>query len=68
MASMASLTVTPFGFLATTANPNGKCRSIFFTGGLTRCSLRMSVSSMDIGEVLNFLNKSIIELIVFGYV
>jgi hypothetical protein len=55
MASSASLIVTPFEFRAVTSRPSGKCRSILLTGGLTRCILRMSLSSTVDGEVLSFL-------------
>ena len=55
MASSASLMVTPFELRAETSNPSGKCRSIFFTGGLTRYNFRMSWSSIVDGEVLSLL-------------
>lgn len=55
MASSASLMVTPLEFRAVTSNPRGKWRSIFLTGGLMRRSLRMSLSSMVLGEVFSFL-------------
>lgn len=52
---MASLIVTPRRFRAVTSMPSGKCRSILLTGGLVRCSLRMSLSSIVLEEVLIFL-------------
>ena len=55
MASSASLMVTPFIFRAVTSRPRGKCRSIFFTGGLVRYFLSTSFSSMVAGDVLSFL-------------
>ena len=56
MASSASLMVTPFRFLAVTSRPNGKCRSIFLTGGVVRCFFNVSFSSKVAGEVLSFLH------------
>ena len=50
--------VTPFELRAETSNPNGKCRSIFFTGGFTRYIFRISWSSIVDGEVLSFLEWS----------
>lgn len=55
IASRASLIVTPLRFRAVTSRPNGKCRSIFLTGGVVRNFLRASLSSTDEGDVLSFL-------------
>lgn len=52
IASNASLIVTPFRLRAVTSSPNGKCRSIFLTGGSVRNFLSTSFSSMVPGEVL----------------
>lgn len=56
IASSASLIVTPLRFRATTSSPNGKCRSIFLTGGSVSIFFRMSLSSTVDGEVLTFLS------------
>lgn len=55
MASSASLIVTPFRFRAVTSSPNGKCRSIFLTGGVVRCffSQLFSGSSSELGDLLS---------------
>lgn len=45
-------------FRAVTWRPRGKSRSIFLTGGVTRYSLRISLSSIVEGEVLSFLGES----------
>lgn len=55
MASRASLMVTPLRFRAVTSFPNGKCRSIFLTGGVVKCNLRIAVSSTCIEVWLIFL-------------
>ena len=52
IASNASLIVTPFRLRAVTSSPNGKCRSIFLTGGSVRNFLSTSFSSMVPGDVL----------------
>lgn len=52
IASNASLIVTPFRLRAVTSSPNGKCRSIFLTGGSVRNFLSTSFSSMVLGDVL----------------
>lgn len=57
IASRASLIVTPLRFRAVTSRPNGKCRSIFLTGGVTRYFLRASLSSRLAGDVLSFLQE-----------
>lgn len=49
--------VTPLRFLAVTSMPKGKCRSIFFTGGLVRAILRMEWSSIVMGLELIFLYR-----------
>lgn len=64
IASSASLIVTPFEFRAVTSRPSGKCRSILLTGGLTRCSLRMSLSSTVDGDVLSFLDGRLVSGVV----
>lgn len=55
MASRASLIVTPFKFRAVTSRPKGKCKSIFFTGGVVRNFFKASLSSSVAGDVLSFL-------------
>lgn len=47
--------VTPFRFRAVTSRPRGKWRSIFLTGGVTRSLLRISLSSIEEGDVFSFL-------------
>lgn len=53
IASRASLMVTPFRFRAVTSNPNGKCRSIFFTGGSVSIFLSTPGSSSVAGDLLS---------------
>lgn len=55
MASRASLIVTPFRLRAVTSLPNGKCRSIFLTGGLVNGSFRIAGSSTVAELLLIFL-------------
>ena len=55
IASSASLMVTPFKFRAVTSRPRGKCKSIFFTGGVVRSFFSASRSSIVVGDVFNFL-------------
>ena len=55
IASNASLIVTPFRFRAVTSSPSGKCRSIFFTGGVVRNFLSTAGSSTVLGDVLSLL-------------
>lgn len=55
MASKASLTVTPFMFLAVTSIPRGNRRSIFLIGGVLNGFLRIDGSSIELGDVLIFL-------------
>lgn len=50
--------VTPFRFRAVTSSPRGKWRSIFLTGGLVKCFLRISFSSIVVGDVLIFLQAA----------
>lgn len=49
--------VTPLRFRAVTSSPSGKCRSIFFTGGVVSSFLRISLSSTVEGDVLIFLRR-----------
>ncbi len=49
--------VTPLRFRAVTSSPNGKCRSIFLTGGVVSSFLRISLSSTVEGDVLIFLQR-----------
>lgn len=58
IASSASFIVTPFRFRAETSRPNGKCRSIFLTGGVVSNFLRTVGSSTSCTEVLTFLDSA----------
>lgn len=55
IASSASLMVTPLRFRAVTSSPRGKRRSIFLTGGVVRNFFRISLSSIEVGDVFIFL-------------